>query len=341
MELRRRLWYDLIDEQAPTHIHGKQWQDRDDAMESLWNVEKYSQIIFTCIIHLSLLSPLSISLLTEWKSILQKCWNIFPSIYLKIEFFNILLWSLSATATFDDDWVFYMKRLFSLSPDFPQMSGLSKNPLAGLAALGLAGAIPSNTGGLNQTGITNCMKSQFSYEASHSKCRFHPDVEKIAFLANSITVLFSVTLWSSGCPRRLTIAHDTKSNADQHTATWNDCAKRFDRMHYRQRRNQNRWNPSNLWCHDSYLELRGARRRQHRSYNHHQWKSWRRCSCSIFDQYEVSERFCNMQISASTNTRSSVVINIINQLMERRSFNLSSGSSRAKLRCRREEIIEN
>lgn len=37
------------------------------------------------------------------------------------------------------------------------MTGLAKNPLAGLAALGLAGAIPSNTGGLNQTGITNCM----------------------------------------------------------------------------------------------------------------------------------------------------------------------------------------
>ena len=31
------------------------------------------------------------------------------------------------------------------------MSGLGKNPLAGLAALGLAGAIPTNTG-LNPTG---------------------------------------------------------------------------------------------------------------------------------------------------------------------------------------------
>jgi hypothetical protein len=37
-----------------------------------------------------------------------------------------------------------------------QMTGLAKNPLAGLAALGLAGAIPSNTGGLNPTGIQNC-----------------------------------------------------------------------------------------------------------------------------------------------------------------------------------------
>lgn len=36
------------------------------------------------------------------------------------------------------------------------MTGLAKNPLAGLAALGLAGAIPTNTGGLNQTGINNC-----------------------------------------------------------------------------------------------------------------------------------------------------------------------------------------
>lgn len=33
------------------------------------------------------------------------------------------------------------------------MSGLAKNPLAGLAALGLAGAIPTNTGGLNPTGM--------------------------------------------------------------------------------------------------------------------------------------------------------------------------------------------
>lgn len=32
------------------------------------------------------------------------------------------------------------------------MTGLAKNPLAGLAALGLAGAIPANTGGLNPTG---------------------------------------------------------------------------------------------------------------------------------------------------------------------------------------------
>lgn len=33
-----------------------------------------------------------------------------------------------------------------------QMSGLTKNPLASLAALGLAGMAPSNTGGLNPTG---------------------------------------------------------------------------------------------------------------------------------------------------------------------------------------------
>lgn len=32
------------------------------------------------------------------------------------------------------------------------MSGLTKNPLASLAALGLAGIAPSNTGGLNPTG---------------------------------------------------------------------------------------------------------------------------------------------------------------------------------------------
>lgn len=35
---------------------------------------------------------------------------------------------------------------------FFQMSGLTKNPLASLAALGLAGMAPSNTGGLNPTG---------------------------------------------------------------------------------------------------------------------------------------------------------------------------------------------
>ncbi|XP_052565521.1 poly(rC)-binding protein 3 isoform X12 [Culex pipiens pallens] len=33
-----------------------------------------------------------------------------------------------------------------------EVGGLAKNPLAGLAALGLAGAIPTNTGGLNPTG---------------------------------------------------------------------------------------------------------------------------------------------------------------------------------------------
>jgi hypothetical protein len=33
------------------------------------------------------------------------------------------------------------------------MTGLTKNPLAGLAALGLAGAIPTNTGAINPTGL--------------------------------------------------------------------------------------------------------------------------------------------------------------------------------------------
>lgn len=47
------------------------------------------------------------------------------------------------------------KNLYSILISF-QMTGLTKNPLAGLAALGLAGAIPTNTGGLNQTGINNC-----------------------------------------------------------------------------------------------------------------------------------------------------------------------------------------
>lgn len=38
------------------------------------------------------------------------------------------------------------------------MSGLSKNPLASLAALGLAGMAPSNTGGLNPTGKISIKK---------------------------------------------------------------------------------------------------------------------------------------------------------------------------------------
>ncbi|XP_063703066.1 poly(rC)-binding protein 3 isoform X3 [Culicoides brevitarsis] len=42
----------------------------------------------------------------------------------------------------------------------PDMSGLAKNPLAGLAALGLAGAIPTNTGGLNPTALAALAGSQ-------------------------------------------------------------------------------------------------------------------------------------------------------------------------------------
>ncbi|XP_049297031.1 poly(rC)-binding protein 3 isoform X1 [Anopheles funestus] len=42
----------------------------------------------------------------------------------------------------------------------PDVSGIAKNPLAGLAALGLAGAIPSNTGGLNPTALAALAGSQ-------------------------------------------------------------------------------------------------------------------------------------------------------------------------------------
>ncbi|XP_055325269.1 poly(rC)-binding protein 3 isoform X4 [Sitodiplosis mosellana] len=42
----------------------------------------------------------------------------------------------------------------------PDMSGLTKNPLAGLAALGLAGMAPSNTGGLNPTALAALAGSQ-------------------------------------------------------------------------------------------------------------------------------------------------------------------------------------
>ncbi|XP_021698535.1 poly(rC)-binding protein 3 isoform X5 [Aedes aegypti] len=42
----------------------------------------------------------------------------------------------------------------------PDVGGLAKNPLAGLAALGLAGAIPTNTGGLNPTALAALAGSQ-------------------------------------------------------------------------------------------------------------------------------------------------------------------------------------
>lgn len=41
-----------------------------------------------------------------------------------------------------------------------EVGGLAKNPLAGLAALGLAGAIPTNTGGLNPTALAALAGSQ-------------------------------------------------------------------------------------------------------------------------------------------------------------------------------------
>lgn len=47
------------------------------------------------------------------------------------------------------------------------MSGLTKNPLAGLAALGLAGMAPSNTGGLNPTG--ECSKFPYNHTTFGSK----------------------------------------------------------------------------------------------------------------------------------------------------------------------------
>lgn len=54
------------------------------------------------------------------------------------------------------DFIFcFVPFIFTLTRELcvcKQMSGLTKNPLAGLAALGLAGMAPSNTGGLNPTG---------------------------------------------------------------------------------------------------------------------------------------------------------------------------------------------
>lgn len=56
-------------------------------------------------------------------------------------------------------WIFSIFSMFSFYFDSTdvQMSGLTKNPLAGLAALGLAGMAPSNTGGLNPTGKLLCL----------------------------------------------------------------------------------------------------------------------------------------------------------------------------------------
>ncbi|CRK96034.1 CLUMA_CG009473, isoform B, partial [Clunio marinus] len=51
----------------------------------------------------------------------------------------------------------------------PDMSGLAKNPLAGLAALGLAGAIPSNTGGLNPTALAALAGSQLRTTTSRTQ----------------------------------------------------------------------------------------------------------------------------------------------------------------------------
>ncbi|XP_070499472.1 poly(rC)-binding protein 3 isoform X4 [Chironomus tepperi] len=50
-----------------------------------------------------------------------------------------------------------------------QMTGLAKNPLAGLAALGLAGAIPANTGGLNPTALAALAGSQLRTAASRTQ----------------------------------------------------------------------------------------------------------------------------------------------------------------------------
>lgn len=145
------------------------------------------------------------------------------------------------------------------------MTGLSKNPLAGLAALGLAG-IPSNTGGLNPTGMYEEALVKFKlnlivYYSHHSSCR------------------------SGG----IATSYYSESNASsKHSATWNDCAKRFNRMHNWKGRHQDRRNSSNLRCHDSDLQLWGARRRQHRPNNHHQRQSRCRCTCSISYKHEVS-----------------------------------------------------
>ncbi|XP_070499470.1 poly(rC)-binding protein 3 isoform X2 [Chironomus tepperi] len=51
----------------------------------------------------------------------------------------------------------------------PDMTGLAKNPLAGLAALGLAGAIPANTGGLNPTALAALAGSQLRTAASRTQ----------------------------------------------------------------------------------------------------------------------------------------------------------------------------
>lgn len=95
------------------------------------------------------------------------------------------------------------------------MSGLAKNPLAGLAALGLAGAIPSNAGGMNPTGITNCTTSQFSMKRSTFYLSLCP------FSTNSISLLLhrAVALAALAGSQLRTTTSRTQTNTQQHEMT--------------------------------------------------------------------------------------------------------------------------
>lgn len=64
--------------------------------------------------------------------------------HLSFSHFNVLFLSLSLMIINTICIFFYVC--------LKQMGGINKNPLASLAALGLAGMAPSNTGGLNPTG---------------------------------------------------------------------------------------------------------------------------------------------------------------------------------------------
>lgn len=79
------------------------------------------------------------------------------------------------------------------------MTGLAKNPLAGLAALGLAG-IPSNTGGLNPTGTMKDKVKKFKF---------------ILIVSYSTTALAAL----AGSQLRTTVNRTQAANTQQHEMT--------------------------------------------------------------------------------------------------------------------------
>jgi poly(rC)-binding protein 3/4 len=101
------------------------------------------------------------------------------------------------------------------------MSGLSKNPLAGLAALGLAGAIPSNNTGMNPSGITNCTYGQLR-GISHIACQIiaHPmPLSPTLFTTHRIHFLSRTALAALAGSQLRTTTSRTQTNTQQHEMT--------------------------------------------------------------------------------------------------------------------------